>query len=78
VKHIILELSPHMIDRNKCIDLLSILKTSGYYIYDIGLCERGNKILAPPLKNITDINLGIFVYSISQTNILASYQFLSQ
>jgi FkbM family methyltransferase len=73
-KYIILELSPYMTDRNKCIGLISLLKLSGYYIYDIGLYERGSKILACPYKNITEIEHGQFVDSIRQTNILASYR----
>jgi FkbM family methyltransferase len=69
-KNILLELSPCSLPVETCIEILNVLKNSGYTIYDIGCCEHGASIKSVGCTKITDFT--DFVKRIKQTNILAT------
>jgi FkbM family methyltransferase len=69
-KNILLELSPCSLPNETCIEILNVLKNSGYTIYDIGCCEQGTTIKSVGCVEITDFIS--FVKRIHQTNILAT------
>jgi hypothetical protein len=72
-KNLIIELSPCSVENAVCVELLNIIKDSGYYIYDIGLQEYGSVLSSIQCINITNYNFIEFVDSVKlQTNILAS------
>jgi FkbM family methyltransferase len=69
-KNILLELSPCSLPVETCIEILNVLKTAGYTIYDIGCCEHGTAIKSVGCTEIAEFRS--FVERIQQTNILAT------
>jgi hypothetical protein len=69
-KNILLELSPCSLPTETCIEILNILRNSGYSLYNIGCCEQGSSVVPSNRDEIT--NIPQFISSVFQTNILAS------
>jgi FkbM family methyltransferase len=69
-KNILLELSPCSLPAETCIEILNIMKNSGFFLYDVGCLEEGSSIVSIKCVQIVDIHN--FVSSIFQTNILAT------
>ena len=76
VDYFIIELSPTMMPISKCVDILKLLVDNKYYLYDIGLEEKGRVAHVKSFVNITGADYVSFISKIHQTNILASHKYL--
>jgi hypothetical protein len=70
--HICLEFSANMLPIEESVAILSILKSAGYKLIDIGLLETGHVPLSVKYDDISDIDFVKFATNTTQTNILAS------
>lgn len=73
-KVIVFELSPLYIAKEKCIQMLNLLKINNYYLFDIGVNDSEHNMNNRQCIEITNVDFDMICSNIRQTNILAVTQ----